>query len=220
MSIFSHHAYIVPGNPTERREKLRTLFVEEGIVLENNPDIFELHTDVLSIDEARTLSERQLRHAITGSKKIFIITFSNMSHESQNALLKVFEEPTPDTHFFLLTESPHALLPTLRSRLEELKLDTDETDGRFLKEAKTFITETPSERLLHVVPIIEEKDKNHALALLNALESVLHKEFTTTKEKGIQVFLKDIERLRGYLGDRSPSLKLILEYIACTCPKK
>ncbi len=217
MSLFNHHAYLISGERASRVEKLRARFVAEGILLHNNPDIFEIHTDMLSIDEARALSTRQLRHAVTGSKKIFIISFANMSHEAQNALLKVFEEPTPDTHFFLLTESPHALLPTLRSRLENLILE-GEGEADDLQEAEAFIAMTPSERLLFVAPLIEEKEKDKALVLINGLETLLHKNFSTTKREDVRLFLKDLEHYRGYLSDRSSSLKLILEFVACMCP--
>ena len=45
-----------------------------------------------------------------------------MTPSAQNALLKTLEEPPEDTVFFLLTETPGALLPTVRSRLRTVRV--------------------------------------------------------------------------------------------------
>lgn len=42
--------------------------------------------------------------------------------EGQNALLTILEEPPPYAVFLLLTDNPHRLLPTVRSRCRELRL--------------------------------------------------------------------------------------------------
>jgi DNA polymerase-3 subunit delta' len=44
------------------------------------------------------------------------------SHEAANALLKVLEEPSSDTTIVLTAADPDALLPTIRSRLQPIRL--------------------------------------------------------------------------------------------------
>ena len=44
-----------------------------------------------------------------------------MNKEAQSAFLKLLEEPKGDSIFFLLTEYPDELLPTIRSRVQEFK---------------------------------------------------------------------------------------------------
>ncbi|GIW52391.1 MAG: hypothetical protein KatS3mg081_1746 [Gemmatimonadales bacterium] len=44
------------------------------------------------------------------------------SQEAANALLKVLEEPPPGTYLILTAREPHALLPTIRSRLVPLRV--------------------------------------------------------------------------------------------------
>lgn len=216
MTIFSHHAYILHGDHESRRTHLFDLFLKEGIKRENNPDIFVHSTDTMSVEEARMIAERQLRKAVLG-RKIFIIEFSHMTHEAQNALLKVFEEPTPETHFFLITEHGHALLPTLRSRLSEFEVEGETGMVPFIGEAKTFLQQTISERFTFLEPYIEEKNKDMAIAFVDALESVIHDK-SSEDLNSVAEFLKDLEQFRSYLHDRSPSVKLILEYIAHMCP--
>lgn len=61
-------------------------------------------------------------------RKIFIVgdaeqlVSQEASPEAANALLKLLEEPPPDTTFLLTTADPEALLPTLRSRLLPIRL--------------------------------------------------------------------------------------------------
>ncbi len=48
-----------------------------------------------------------------------------MNHVSANALLKSLEEPAGDTRFLLATEDAHALLPTIRSRCQMLRINPE-----------------------------------------------------------------------------------------------
>lgn len=58
-----------------------------------------------------------------GVKKIYLFPRAqDMGLEAQNALLKVLEEPPAYGVFLLLTDNPDKLLPTIRSRCVELKM--------------------------------------------------------------------------------------------------
>lgn len=58
-----------------------------------------------------------------GNIKIFIVTYvEEMNQESANALLKILEEPPPQTLYFLTTSQFQALLPTIISRCQLVKL--------------------------------------------------------------------------------------------------
>jgi DNA polymerase-3 subunit delta' len=51
--------------------------------------------------------------------KVFVIDEAElMNHQAQNALLRTLEEPSGRTLIILLTDQPHALLPTIRSRCQ------------------------------------------------------------------------------------------------------
>ncbi len=88
------------------------------------------HPDVIRIgleDEASEIKIAQIREAIRmldfrpleGSSKVFIIDPANLLNASSaNALLKGLEEPPDNSYFILITNSLHALLPTVRSRCQ------------------------------------------------------------------------------------------------------
>jgi DNA polymerase-3 subunit delta' len=44
-----------------------------------------------------------------------------LNPQAGNALLKILEEPPPDTHFFLITAQASSLLPTIRSRAQAMR---------------------------------------------------------------------------------------------------
>ncbi len=52
---------------------------------------------------------------------------------------------------------------------------------------------------------------------LNALEAVLAPTLVTSAE--VRTSLEDIAKFRSYVGDRAPSLKMILEHFAATLPQ-
>ena len=65
--------------------------------------------------------------------------------EGQNALLKILEEPPKYGVFILLTDNPHKLLPTVRSRCTELKMQALPADLLEKQLRKDFPQATPED---------------------------------------------------------------------------
>ena len=89
-----------------------------------HPDVHSLAPEKNSIrvDAVRELNAALGMAAYEGGRKIAIIQRADcMTPSAQNALLKNLEEPTGETLFFLLTESPGALLPTIVSRCLQVR---------------------------------------------------------------------------------------------------
>ena len=71
----------------------------------------------IGVDDVRELIDYLSRRPYEGGWHVAIIERAEkMTPSAQNALLKTLENPPEDTVFFLLTETPGALLSTLRSR--------------------------------------------------------------------------------------------------------
>lgn len=216
-SLFSHHAYIIEHDVTTGCDALlASLEHDEGVVVRGNPDIWREEYDVFGIDDARMLQEIQSRKALQGGRKIIIVGFQSITHEAQNALLKVFEEPTAHTHFFIITPSSTILLPTVRSRLSTASLDTSnqvtQTDM-----AEKFLKSSFSARQELIAPLLEAKDKGKSIELVNALEALLYARYIAEGDSALGVF-EELQQARGYLRDRAPSVKIILEHIALVVP--
>lgn len=93
----------------------------------------DVHPDFITVDdpEKKTVPVDLIRQARAdiyvqpneGRHKIYLFPRAqDMGLPGQNALLKVLEEPPAYGVFFLLTDNPEKLLPTVRSRCTELSL--------------------------------------------------------------------------------------------------
>lgn len=90
-----------------------------------HPDIHSIYPEgklgLHSIQSLRQLIDEVHLPPYQSPWKVFIIhEAERMLSYSANALLKTFEEPPPHTVIILITESPTALLPTIRSRCRAL----------------------------------------------------------------------------------------------------
>lgn len=91
----------------------------------NHPDIFVVGRDkTAAIADVRELIRRSTLKPNDSDKQIFIVcNAGKLREDSQNALLKLFEEPPESVAMFLLTESRSSLLPTVLSRGQRIHLD-------------------------------------------------------------------------------------------------
>ena len=215
------HAYLIEGSREAVLPELNSLFERVlGATPKGNPNVYIYSENSFTIEQSRTLQSHASKRALGGGKKLFALFFQSITHEAQNALLKLFEEPTQNTHFFVITPSAEILLPTLRSRLLPV------TSG-YGKEtipvefAKTFLVSNTAKRFMLLKDIIGEKDKASAIRLLDALEQVLYERGDFKKGRGREhEILKDIQIFRQYLRGRAPSVKMILEQVAITTPRE
>jgi DNA polymerase-3 subunit delta' len=83
----------------------------------------------ISVAQIRDLGEfLGLTSALSLWRVAVIDTVDELEPSGANALLKILEEPPPNTIFFLVSHAPGRLLPTIRSRCRRLdfqKLDDD-----------------------------------------------------------------------------------------------
>jgi DNA polymerase-3 subunit delta' len=213
IKALSHHAYFIHAfkdGAQKLKDHLKDTF---GISHAQNPDFYHEKFEVLGIDDSRKLKElHSSRSFKEGIKRIFIIESSGITHEAQNALLKIFEEPNKDNHFFLIMPSSEVLLPTLRSRLLIIK---GEQENPLLESAEEFFKLSTKKKIEFVDEIAEriadeKATKSEALEFLASLEIVLYKKGI---EKNTQA-LKAILKARDYMNDRSASVKQLLEFVA------
>ncbi len=77
---------------------------------------------VITIDQIRSLAARAGLRAYEGSVKVWILDPAHeMQEPAANAFLKTLEEPAAGSLFILVTTAFSALLPTIRSRCQEIR---------------------------------------------------------------------------------------------------
>jgi DNA polymerase III subunit delta' len=89
-----------------------------------HPDLFvvEPETATIKIEQVRDMVREVLALPFEGRARGFVVDEAHvMTEQASNALLKSLEEPPATSHVFLVTASPQALLPTIRSRCQTLR---------------------------------------------------------------------------------------------------
>ncbi len=88
-----------------------------------HPDVMTFAAEIrdVKIEQTRLLKQMAYLRPMSGKRRVFIIEEAeNLNDASANSLLKVLEEPPSFSHIILVTDSPHRLLPTIRSRCRTL----------------------------------------------------------------------------------------------------
>jgi DNA polymerase-3 subunit delta' len=90
-----------------------------------HPDVMlvEPETATIKIEQVREMAREILALPFEGRARAFVVDEAHvMTEQAGNALLKSLEEPPATSHVFLVTASPQALLPTIRSRCQTFRL--------------------------------------------------------------------------------------------------
>ena len=237
-----HHAYLIEGVEEEILPELFLFIKDLGVETSHNPDFYHFTYDSFKIDDAHSLKSIQYEKSFSDGKKIFLICANNFLLEAQNTLLKIFEEPIENTHFFIIVPNADILLKTLVSRFYLIKTKTEMINE--LKEAEKFITMPLKNRIDFIKELITEEDEEEeylealppsggkasksdsprarALKFLNALEVVMSKPaFDKNMSRGIldtETHFAHIFKVREFVNQPGSSLKNLLESVALIMP--
>jgi DNA polymerase-3 subunit delta' len=100
---------------------------ETRILIQTHPDVLIIPPDppqlLIKMGQVRAVIHAAYYRPPADAHRAFtIFTTSAFMKEAANSLLKVLEEPPERTSLILLTENPHELLPTIRSRALQYRL--------------------------------------------------------------------------------------------------
>ncbi|MFH1200789.1 MAG: hypothetical protein V1484_00450 [bacterium] len=226
-----HHAYLIEGMRDEIVPEIIKFLKDLNINTIGNPDFCHITIDNFKIDEALELRAMSTNRGFSSAKKIFMICVNSFSLDAQGVLLKMFEGPIENTHFFLIVPDVNALLKTLVSRFYLISARQDLTETEETKEAEKFITMPLKNRLdfikeLLVEPGEEDAEGNEivvlnstrskALKFLNALEFALHKKISKTVFD--TNFFEHFFKVREFLRMPGSSTKSLMESVALILP--
>jgi hypothetical protein len=223
-----HHVFVIEAEEEEGIAAAQAWVEKElGMKAEKNPDIVVMKYGLLTVEDARRVSELAAGVAFAGDTKVVIIAASRAYHEAQNALLKLFEEPPAGAYLFLVMPSLGGLLPTLRSRVQELKNIEYRISNRGIPEnALAFLKASKEKRSALIKKLTSGKDEDErrenreeVIAIVNGFEAAVYANRGLTKPPHAAL-LSDIAVLRGHLYDRSAPVKMILEHLSLVLPEK
>lgn len=215
-----HHFHILIGEKENCRTQLKD-FCEKSLNCEThgNPSFMEREFDRMLIDDVKEVVHRSFIKTESGSKMIFCISFNGITRESQNALLKVIEEPSVETYFFIIAPRKDIFIPTVLSRAVLIEVDsvqnpdTESGENIVTDFAKEILSDkkTVAEKL-KVVEIIVKKIKDKKIEREVARE-VVKKIIIELERDAVKnsTALKSLQKIDDYLADTGASVKLLLE---------
>lgn len=89
--------------------KIRTGFHENVMLIEPEKNL-------IKVDKARDIQDFLSLAQEGGARVVIVDDAHTLNAQASNSLLKVFEEPPPNTYFFFITHRWTQVLPTIRSR--------------------------------------------------------------------------------------------------------
>jgi DNA polymerase III delta prime subunit len=214
-----HHAYCILGNTDDVIKELEKFLLNEiNFSTENNPDFWYEKYDIMDIEDGRNIKALHQNRPIAGDKKIFVVSANFITEKAQNAMLKLFEEPRGDTHFFLILPSLANIITTFSSRL--FVVNADEINNSLIN-PNDFLKMDIGKRMETVKKICEsvsddEKSKIEIIKFTNLLELELKKRIKLSKENS--KMFEELGKIRQYAGEQSPSLKILLEHFSLILP--
>ncbi|MBU6388507.1 hypothetical protein KGQ72_01350 [Patescibacteria group bacterium] len=218
-----HHAFVIEADPEEGIAVAQAWAEKElEMRIENNPDVVVQRYGLLSVADARRITDTAAGAPFAGTHKVVIITANRAYHEAQNALLKLFEEPPPGTYMFLIMPSLGGLLPTLLSRVQLLA--AEKGHRKSFAAAEQFMKANKEKRSAMIKKLTSGKDeeekrenREEAIAIVNGIEAAAYGKLK--RGDGVAALLSDIAVLRNHLYDRSAPVRMILEHLSLVIPK-
>jgi hypothetical protein len=225
-----HHAYLLEGSREQIIPEILTLCQNLNIQTSGNPDFCHISIDNFKIDEALDLRGMSSNKAFIAGKKIFVISTNTISIDAQNVLLKMFEEPIENTHFFMVVPDTNALLKTLVSRF--YLISPRQGLGEEVKNAENFLAMPLTTRINFIKEFLIESEKedvdgNEIVALdstrsksirfLNSLEYALHNKFSENYTSLTECF-EHFFKVREFLRMPGSSTKSLMESVALITP--
>ena len=123
-------------------------------ILPEKDEKIDIEKGIISIETMRQLYENT--RSKSQKKQIYIIDYADrMTHQAQNAFLKLLEEPNENTYFILVCHDTSRLLPTIISRVEQISIKN--------------ITAKQSEELLSDLKIVDKLKHDQLLFMTSGL---------------------------------------------------
>jgi DNA polymerase-3 subunit delta' len=183
--------------------------VNPMIILPEKDEKIDLDKGVISVDMMRRLYD-ETRTKTAGDRIIIIDYAERMTHQAQNAFLKLLEEPGLGVYFIIVSHSTLKLLPTILSRVEKLEIRP--------------ISNVQSEKFLDELGVSDKVKRSQLLFMADGLpaelarlanDSVYFDKRSLTVRDARELIVGNVyKRLliaQNYKDSRDTALKLLLD---------
>ncbi len=205
--VTSHHALLYVGTHA-------LCLLQVPASARSGVDSVLVVAEQLEIADVRMLIDQAGRRPIGGETRSFIISVTTLTHEAQNALLKLLEDPPATAQFYIIVPRLGILLPTLRSRLHLLYTE-ERTHNAPTAETVSFFRAGIVERLAHIARLAKNKDTAGMRSLVRGIEGAVASAIRQIPDTTI---ISDVLLASRYSDIRGASHKMLLEHLAFSVP--
>ena len=203
---------IISKNREKAREFVKKMADESKI---SKFDIYSYETEkAVGIGDVKSLSKQIFLKPMQGTKKMVVLeAFFGMTIDSQNAFLKVLEEPPLSTTIVILASS-NFFLPTILSRCKLIELDREmdfeKDEEKNLLEILENLKSTGVGEKLKLAQT-QAKDKQQALVFLEKLIIVARNEMVKKQNLELKKVIQTLQRYYREISKSNVNLRLGLE---------
>ncbi len=196
------HLYHQPRLLIGQRENQQILQILDQLKINldlNSPDFIRI-TPVkeFSIKDSRLIIKKSSLSPLFSKNKVILVdNFTNPSHQAQNSLLKILEEPPLSTLIILLSETKNNILPTILSRVITIDFHTQPIQKTDQIIIESFINQITSDKLKlgEKLSLISKAKEEELKTLITDLQITLNKPNLTKPELFLVKSLLDINNL-------------------------
>lgn len=210
-----HHFYILEGGRDLIEEKVFD-FLDNRLQADRSDKslFYQYDFNKFFVKDSRSITSQSQIKTPIGKKMIFVIYTNSITHQAQNALLKLLEEPSERTYFFIVLPRADNLLPTFVSRSIVIK-GSGSVSENILDELRGM---TVGDRMKFIEDLVkdikaEKKEKIEAQNLIQNLICGFEKEILENPDESIdkKEKIETLMKIEDYLGDSGASIKILLE---------
>jgi len=197
------HNLVVFCNSSEDTE--RRVFTIENTVHEKNSELRKYQEDLVGVEMAKNMIRDAMLKNAPDEIRVLLLVGNKISHEAQDTLLKVLEDPSEGLKIICVFPKLN-LLPTLMSRFSMVYTSEVHT---FDKWAEDFYKMLLEDKLQDVSTFVKKESKQDSSQKMEAILRYI----VSKKIKGD--LSSEVAKCVSYSKDRSPSIKMLFEHIAC-----
>jgi len=165
----------------------------------------------ISVDQIRSIHQMFIHHH-PHTRVVIIQEFDTASEEAQNALLKILEEKTANTQFFLVVTNQFQIVSTIRSRshIQQIGSPMQPADNPDFQPIATALLKKQITLLSN--PLCTNLTTEKALAFCDHLILALRSQFTIETTK-VTVLMKEIMRIKKLIKENNLNPQLGIDYL-------
>ena len=177
-----------------------------------NPDFYEVISEKASIgvDLIRDMQGDVANRPVYGRHKVYFIDDAeNMTVQAQNCLLKTLEEPPEYTIILISVTSYEALLPTIRSRTVNFRMNTYTEDE--MRRILCLVHEIPENELEFILKFSRGIPGNAFHMIEEGVVKELREQIFRLLEKPDDISAE--ENVRKILADNKQEITIVLDIL-------